>query len=55
MREGRWLIADLRAKGGRIGKGLSDGTIWSVVEEAAKQIGKERIGAHTPLRLRCAT
>jgi integrase len=83
MREGRWVIADLRGKGGRIrtvavpvwvkqgidawttaaglqegrllrsirkdgriGEGLSDWAVWSVVEQAAKQIGIERFGAH---------
>ena len=40
-------------KGGRIGEGLSDWAIWSVVEQAAKQIGIERFGAHD-LRRTCA-
>jgi integrase len=90
MRENRWVIADLRGKGGRIrtvavpvwvkqgidawtaaaelpagrllrsirkggriGEGLSDWAIWSVVEQAAKQIGIERFGAHD-LRRTCA-
>jgi integrase len=91
MREGRWVIADLRGKGNRIrtvavpvwvkqgvnawlaaakieegrllravlkggklkGEGLSDWAIWSVVEQAAKQIGIERFGAHD-LRRTCA-
>jgi integrase len=53
MREGRWVIADLLGKGGRIGEGLSDWAIWSVVEQAAKQIGIERFGAHD-LRRTCA-
>src|SRR5271155_726393 len=90
MREGRWVIADLRGKGGRIrtvavpvwvkqgidvwltaagvekgrllrsirkdgriGEGLSDWAVWSVVEQAAKQIGIERFGAHD-LRRTCA-
>jgi integrase len=90
MREGRWVIADLLGKGGRIrtvavpvwvkqgidawitaagmekgrllrsirkdgriGDGLSDWAIWSVVEQAAKQIGIERFGAHD-LRRTCA-
>jgi integrase len=90
MREGRWVIVDLRGKGGRIrtvavpvwvkqgidawttaaglekgrllrsirkdgriGDGLSDWAIWSVVEQAAKQIGIERFGAHD-LRRTCA-
>jgi integrase len=90
MRDGRWVIADLRGKGGRIrtvavpvwvkqgidvwltaagvekgrllrsirkdgriGEGLSDWAVWSVVEQAAKQIGIERFGAHD-LRRTCA-
>lgn len=91
MREGRWVIADLRGKGGRVrtvavpvwikhginawltaasveegcllrrvskggkvqGTGLSDWAVWSVVEQAAKQIGIERFGAHD-LRRTCA-
>jgi integrase len=90
MRENRWVIADLRGKGGRIrtvavpvwvkqgidawtaaaelpagrllrsirkggriGDGLSVWAIWSVVEQAAKQIGIERFGAHD-LRRTCA-
>jgi integrase len=90
MREGRWVIADLRGKGGRIrtvavpvwvkqgidawtsvagleqgallrsirkggriGESLSDWAIWSAVEQAAKQIGIERFGAHD-LRRTCA-
>ena len=90
-REGRWVIADLEGKGGRvrtvavpvwvkhginawitaagiedgrllrsirkggkkIGDGLSDWAVWSVVEQAAKQIGIERFGAHD-LRRTCA-
>ena len=35
------------------GGGLSDWAIWSVVEQAAKQIGIERFGAHD-LRRTCA-
>ena len=91
MREGRWVIADLRGKGNRIrtvavpvwvkqginawmaeakieegrllrrlsksgkviGEELSDWGIWSVVEQAAKEIGIERFGAHD-LRRTCA-
>ncbi len=90
MREGRWVIADLRGKGGRvrtvavplwvkygvnawltaaaieegrllrrirkggkIGEELSDWAVWSVVEQAAKEIGIERFGAHD-LRRTCA-
>ena len=90
MRENRWVIADLRGKGGRVrtvaiplwvkhgvnawqaaskveggpllrsiakggklGKSLSDWTIWAVVTEAAKEIGIENVGAHD-LRRTCA-
>ncbi len=41
------------AKGGKLGKSLSDWAIWSVVEQSAKQIGIERFGAHD-LRRTCA-
>jgi hypothetical protein len=54
MREGISMIADLRGKGGRIGEGSAGWMLWSVVEQAAKQIPIERIGAHDPLPLRCA-
>ncbi len=41
-------------KGGKVvGDGLSDWAVWSVVEQAAKQIGIERFGAHD-LRRTCA-
>ncbi len=90
MRENRWVIADLRGKGGRIrtvavpvwvkggvnawqtaakieegrllrsitkgGKvreSLSDGAIWAVVTESAREIGIERFGPHD-LRRTCA-
>jgi integrase len=91
MREGRWVLADLRGKGGRIrtvavplwvkqgidawtaaagiaggkllrplsnggniiGDELRDRAIWKVVQEAAKRIGIERLGAHD-LRRTCA-
>ena len=90
MRENRWVIADLRGKGGRVrtvaiplwvkhginawqaagkveggpllrsiakggklGKSLSDWAIWAVVTEAAKGIGIENFGAHD-LRRTCA-
>jgi integrase len=91
QREGRWVLADLEGKGGRIrtvaipiwvkqgvdvwttaanikdgrllrpirkggkikGEALSDWAVWSVVEQAAKQIGIERFGAHD-LRRTCA-
>ena len=42
------------SKGGKArGDGLSDWAVWSVVEQAAKQIGIERFGAHD-LRRTCA-
>ena len=50
--EGGQLLRSIR-KGGRIVEGLSDWAIWSVVEQAAKQIGIERFGAHD-LRRTCA-
>jgi integrase len=91
MRESRWVIVDLRGKGGRVrtvaipvwvknaidtwmiagnvdkgrllrpvlkdgkvkGETLTDWSIWSVVEQSAKQIGIERFGAHD-LRRTCA-
>ena len=91
MRENRWVLADLRGKGGRvrtvavplwvkqganawmtaagieegrlfrsvrkggkkIGDALSDWAVWSVVEQAAGEIGIERFGAHD-LRRTCA-
>ena len=91
LRENRWVIADLRGKGGRIrtvavpvwvkqainawmaaarieegrlfrsvkkggkklGESLSDWAVWSIVEQSAKEIGIERIGAHD-LRRTCA-
>ena len=91
MRENRWVLADLRGKGGRvrtvavplwvkqginvwmtaagiedgrlfrsvrkggkkIGEALSDWAVWSVVEQAAGEIGIERFGAHD-LRRTCA-
>ncbi|CAN5404815.1 hypothetical protein BH10ACI4_BH10ACI4_05830 [soil metagenome] len=40
-------------KGGKVGESLSDWAIWSVVTEAAKEIGIERFGAHD-LRRTCA-
>ena len=40
-------------KGGKVGETLSDWAIWSVVTEAAKEIGIERFGAHD-LRRTCA-
>jgi len=91
QREGRWVIADMRGKGGRIrtvavplwvkqlidawtaeaghsagrllrpvnksgrvvGDELGDWAVWSVVEQAAKEIGIEHFGAHD-LRRTCA-
>ena len=90
MRENRWVIADLRGKGGRVrtvavpmwvkqginawqtaagieegplfrsirkggkvGDSLSDWAVWSVVAEAAREIGIENFGAHD-LRRTCA-
>lgn len=42
------------AKSGKVqGDGLSDWVVWSVVEQAAKEIGIERFGAHD-LRRTCA-
>ena len=46
------LLRSIR-KGDRIGEGLSDWAIWSVVEQTAKQIGIERFGVHD-LRRTCA-
>ena len=40
-------------KGGKLGETLSDWAIWSVVEQAAKEIGIHRFGAHD-LRRTCA-
>lgn len=93
MREGRWVLADLCGKGGRIrtvavpiwvkqgihawtsaagieggrllrpvskgkkahvcGETLTDWSVWSVVEQSAKEIGIEPFGAHD-LRRTCA-
>jgi integrase len=41
------------SKGGKVGDSLSDWTVWSVVEQSAKEIGIERFGAHD-LRRTCA-
>jgi integrase len=47
------LLRPIR-KGGKIdGENLTDWAVWSVVEQAAKQIGIERFGAHD-LRRTCA-
>ncbi len=41
-------------KGGKkIGKSLGDWAVWAIVEQAAKEIGIERFGAHD-LRRTCA-
>jgi integrase len=90
LREGRWVLADLEGKGGRVrtvaipiwvkhginawqaAAGIEDGkvlraitkggkikasmsawSVWSVVEQCAKEIGIERFGAHD-LRRTCA-
>lgn len=47
-------VASAHPKGGKIeGDILSDWAVWSVVEQAAKEIGIERFGAHD-LRRTCA-
>ena len=51
--EGPLLRSIAKGKAGKIGEGLSDWAIWSVVEQSAKQIGIERFGAHD-LRRTCA-
>jgi len=52
IKEGK-LLRSIK-KGGKIdGEFLSDWAIWSIVEQAAKQIGIERFGAHD-LRRTCA-
>jgi len=90
LREGRWVLADLEGKGGRVrtvaipiwvkhgvnawqaAAGIDDGkllraitkggnvkasmsawSVWSVVEQCAKEIGIDRFGAHD-LRRTCA-
>jgi len=52
IEDGR-LLRSIRKGGKKIGDGLSDWAVWSVVEQAAKQIGIERFGAHD-LRRTCA-
>ena len=52
IEEGR-LLRRVSKSGKVQGDGLSDWAIWSVVEQAAKQIGIERFGAHD-LRRTCA-
>ncbi len=41
------------SKGGKVGESLGDWTVWSVVEQSAKEIGMEHFGAHD-LRRTCA-
>ena len=52
IEDGR-LLRSIRKGGKKIGEGLSDWAIWSVVEQAAKEIGIEQFGAHD-LRRTCA-
>ena len=52
IEEGR-LLRSIWKGGKKIGAGLSDWAVWSVVEQSAKQIGIERFGAHD-LRRTCA-
>ncbi len=47
-----WLFRSVR-KGGKVGESLSDWAVWSVVTEAAREIGIENFGAHD-LRRTCA-
>lgn len=51
--EGGRLLRRVTKAGKPKGDGLSDWAIWSVVEQAAKEIGMERFGAHD-LRRTCA-
>ena len=51
IEEGR-LFRSVR-KGGKVGESLSDWAVWSVVTEAAREIGIENFGAHD-LRRTCA-
>ena len=52
IEEGR-LLRSIRKGGKKIGDQLSDWAVWSVVEQAAKEIGIEQFGAHD-LRRTCA-
>ena len=52
IEDGR-LLRSIRKGGKKIGDGLSDWAVWSVVEQAAKEIGIEQFGAHD-LRRTCA-
>lgn len=47
------LLRPIRKGGKIVGEVLTDWAVWSVVEQAAKQIGIERFGAHD-LRRTCA-
>jgi site-specific recombinase XerD len=52
VEDGR-LLRRVTKSGKPKGEGLSDWAVWSVVEQAAKEIGVERFGAHD-LRRTCA-
>ena len=52
IEDGR-LLRRVNKAGKPKGEGLSDWAVWSVVEQAAKEIGIERFGAHD-LRRTCA-
>ncbi len=52
IEDGR-LLRRVTKAGKPKGEGLSDWTVWSVVEQAAKEIGIQRFGAHD-LRRTCA-
>ena len=52
IEDGR-LFRSVRKSGKKVGDALSDWSVWSVVEQSAKQIGIERFGAHD-LRRTCA-
>jgi site-specific recombinase XerD len=52
VEDGR-LLRRVTKSGKLKGEGLSDWAVWSVVEQAAKEIGVERFGAHD-LRRTCA-
>ncbi len=47
------MLRSIRKGGKKIGKELSNWAVWSVVVQAAKEIGIERFGAHD-LRRTCA-
>ena len=52
IEDGR-LLRSIRKGGKKIGDGLSDWAVWSIVGQSAKQIGIEHFGAHD-LRRICA-